>query len=117
MFLEHNEYVGVAPVPVWHYQEYMRRFRAATPRSATPERVREAFAELVLTPRVLDNLGPAINAQRVLSRLELGVILEESRILLRNGFRAQSDAECDSKGHDPQAACDQSKHVLLPSCL
>jgi predicted ATPase with chaperone activity len=64
LFLDHNEYVGVAPVPATQYQEYMRRFRAAVPRSATPERVREAFSELVLTPRVLDNLGPAINAQR-----------------------------------------------------
>jgi predicted ATPase with chaperone activity len=64
LFLEHNEYVGVAPVPVGQYQEYMRRFRVATPRSATPERVREAFSELVLSDRVLDQLGPAINAQR-----------------------------------------------------
>lgn len=64
LFLEHSEYVGVAPVPVTQYQAYMRHFREATPRTATPDRVREAFAELVLTDRVLDQLGPAINAQR-----------------------------------------------------
>lgn len=64
LFLDHNEYVGVAPVPIGQYQEYMRRFRLATPRSATPDRVREAFSELVLSNRVLDQLGPAINAQR-----------------------------------------------------
>lgn len=64
VFLEHNEYVGVAPVPVGQYREYMRRYRAATPRTATPDRVREAFSELVLSDRVLDQLGPAINAQR-----------------------------------------------------
>ncbi len=64
LFLERSEYVGVAPVPITEYQSYMRRFRDATPRSATPDRVREAFAELVLTDRVLDQLGPAINAGR-----------------------------------------------------
>jgi predicted ATPase with chaperone activity len=64
LFLEHSGYVGVAPVPVAQYQDYMRRFRTATPRSATPDRVREAFAELILSDRVLDQLGPAINAQR-----------------------------------------------------
>jgi len=66
LFLDHNEYVGVAPVPIRQYQEYMRRFRAATPRTATPDRVRSAFSELVLTDRVLDQLGPAINAERSL---------------------------------------------------
>lgn len=66
MFLDQNEYVGVAPVPIAQYQEYMRRFRIATPKSATPDRVRDAFGELVLSNRVLDQLGPAINAQRSL---------------------------------------------------
>ena len=66
LFLEHNEYVGMAPVPISQYQEYMRRYRVATPRSATPDRVRQAFSELVLTDRVLDQLGPAINAERSL---------------------------------------------------
>jgi predicted ATPase with chaperone activity len=64
LFLDHNGYVGIAPVPISQYREYMCRFRAATPRSATPDRVREAFSELVLSDRVLDQLGPAINAQR-----------------------------------------------------
>ena len=64
LFLDQNGYVGVAPVPIVHYQEYMGRFRGATPRTATPDRVREAFSELVLSDRVLDQLGPAINAQR-----------------------------------------------------
>ncbi len=64
--LDQNPYVGIAPVPIAQYQDYMRRFRAATPRSATPDRVREAFEEMVLSNRVLDQLGPAINAQRSL---------------------------------------------------
>lgn len=66
MFLDQNGYVGVAPVPIAQYQEYMRRYRVATPRSATPDRVRRAFEELVLSNRVLDQLGPAINAGRSL---------------------------------------------------
>jgi predicted ATPase with chaperone activity len=63
LFLDQNGYVGVAPVPIAQYQDYMRRFRAATPRTATPDRVRAAFGELVLSDRVLDQLGPALNAQ------------------------------------------------------
>ena len=66
MFLDQNGYVGVAPVPLAQYREYMRRFRLATPRTATPDRVRDAFSELVLSNRVLDQLGPAINASRSL---------------------------------------------------
>ncbi len=55
---------AIAPVPITQYQDYMGRFRTATPRTATPDRVRDAFSELVLSDRVLDQLGPAINAQR-----------------------------------------------------
>src|SRR6185503_13296485 len=39
LFLEHSSYVGFLPVPVAQYQDYMLRFRKATPRSATPDRV------------------------------------------------------------------------------
>jgi len=62
LFLEHSHYVGVAPVPSIQYQRYMREYEAAAPRSASQERVREAFSHLVLSDRVLDQLGPAINA-------------------------------------------------------
>ena len=44
------------------YQEYMRAFRAAAPRNATQDRIRGAFAHLVISDKVLDQLGPAINA-------------------------------------------------------
>jgi predicted ATPase with chaperone activity len=64
LFLEHNHYVGVAPAPVSQYQDYMNRFRRVVPKSATPDRIREAYADLVLTDRVLDQLGPAVNARR-----------------------------------------------------
>jgi hypothetical protein len=62
LFLESNHYVGVAPVPFEQYQRYMRAFGAAAPRSATRDRVREAFSHLVISQAVLDQLGPAINA-------------------------------------------------------
>ena len=62
LFLEHSHYVGVAPVPIEQYQRYMREFERAAPRHASRERVREAFSHLVISGRVLDQLGPAINA-------------------------------------------------------
>jgi predicted ATPase with chaperone activity len=61
LFLEQSHYVGVAPVPFSHYQEYMLRFGRTVPKSATRARVRDAFSHLVLSDRVLDQLGPAIN--------------------------------------------------------
>jgi hypothetical protein len=62
LFLDANHYVGVAPVPFDQYQRYMRAFADAAPRTATRDRVREAFSHLVISQSVLDQLGPAINA-------------------------------------------------------
>jgi predicted ATPase with chaperone activity len=64
LFLENNHYVGAAPVPLEQYRAYMRLFRGTVVNQATPERVRDAFGHLVLTERVLDQLGPAIRAGR-----------------------------------------------------
>ena len=61
LFLEQSHYVGVAPVPFEHYAPYMERFARTMPKSATRSRVREAFSHLILSDRVLDQLGPAIN--------------------------------------------------------
>jgi len=61
LFLEHSHYVGAAPVPFERYEAYLRGFMAAVPRAATRDRVRQAFGELVLSQRVLDQLGPAVN--------------------------------------------------------
>ena len=63
LFLENNHYVGVAPVTLKQYTEYMYRFDKNIPLNATRNRVREAFSHLVLSDRVLDQLGPAINAR------------------------------------------------------
>lgn len=62
LFLEHSHYVGFAPVPAAQYQRYMREYEQAAPRNASQERVRKAFSHLVIGNRVLDQLGPAINA-------------------------------------------------------
>jgi len=62
LFLEQNHYVGFAPVPLAQYALYMRAYERAWPRSATRERVRKSVAHLVLSDRVIDQLGPAVNA-------------------------------------------------------
>ncbi len=62
LFLETNHYVGAAPVPLEQYKRYMAEFKKRAPRTATRERVRQAFAHLVISERVMDQLGPAINA-------------------------------------------------------
>jgi predicted ATPase with chaperone activity len=62
LFLEHNHYIGRAPVPLSQYRRYMDEFRAPGSGRATRENVRRAFSHLVVSDRVLDQLGPAINA-------------------------------------------------------
>ena len=62
IFLEHNQYVGPAPVPVSRYVAYLNEWKQSAPRTATRDRLRQAFGHLVLGQRVLDQLGPAINA-------------------------------------------------------
>lgn len=61
LFLERSHYVGKAPVLFDQYEAYMQAFAEAVPRTATRERVRLAFRDLVLGDRVMDQLGPAIN--------------------------------------------------------
>jgi Magnesium chelatase, subunit ChlI len=62
LFLENNQYVGVAPVPLGQYVAYLKAYRDAVPRSINRARVREAFSHLVLSERVLDQVGPAIGS-------------------------------------------------------
>jgi hypothetical protein len=61
LFLEQSHYVGPAPVPFAQYEKFMESFAKAAPRSATRDRVRQAFSSLVLSDRVLSQLGPAVN--------------------------------------------------------
>jgi len=63
LFLEQNHYVGVAPVPLEQYRRYMADFKTTVASDVVSRaRVRDAFSHLVLSNRVLDQLGPAVNA-------------------------------------------------------
>ena len=62
LFLESNHYVGYAPVPLQQYCDYLHTFQAAAPPRASRHEVHEAFSHLVIGQRVLDQLGPAVNA-------------------------------------------------------
>ena len=62
LFLEQNHYVGVAPVPFSQYKAYMEAYREAAPRTVSRDRVRDAFSHLVISQKVLDQLGPAVAA-------------------------------------------------------
>ncbi len=62
LFLEQNHYVGRAPVPLEQYRRYVLARQHAAAEKATRGDVRRAFSHLVLSQRVLDQLGPAINA-------------------------------------------------------
>jgi len=62
LFLENNHYVGCAPVPLEQYRRYMLEFQRTVPHHVSKDRVRTAFSHLVISDRVLDQLGPAINA-------------------------------------------------------
>lgn len=62
LFMEHNHYIGRAPVPLAQYCKYMEGFKASIQRHIDRESVRRAFSHLVINDRVRDQLGPAINA-------------------------------------------------------
>lgn len=62
LFLEHNHYAGVAPVPLSQYRDYILAYRRAAPRTVSRDRVRESFSHLVISQKVLDQVGPAIAA-------------------------------------------------------
>jgi predicted ATPase with chaperone activity len=66
LFLDHNQYVGTLPVPIDQYLAYMREWTRTRPLTVTREAVKRAFAHLVLTDRMLDQLGPAIAARHSL---------------------------------------------------
>ena len=62
LYLEQSHYVGVAPVPFRQYEQYMRQFDQQVERTVTRARVQQGFSHLVLSDRVLDQLGPAVNS-------------------------------------------------------
>jgi hypothetical protein len=74
LFIEQNHYVGHAPVPLSQYRAYMEAFKAAMPQQINRAHVRKAFSHLVISQRVLDQLGPAINAGHSIHNLLAGDI-------------------------------------------
>ena len=65
-FAEQNQYEGPLPVPLSQYRAYIDAFHRAALPQVTRQTVREAFHQLVLSDRVLDQLGPAIASRHSL---------------------------------------------------
>ena len=65
-FSDQSQYVGSLPVPLSQYKAYMDAFHRAAAPHVTRQAVRDAFQHLVLSDRVLDQLGPAIAARHSL---------------------------------------------------
>ena len=63
--LDRNGYVGAAPVPLDIYTEVVRS-QTVRDRLVRRERMHQAFADIVLDPRLLDRLGPAMNSGKAL---------------------------------------------------
>jgi predicted ATPase with chaperone activity len=58
-----NHYSGYAPVPMAQYLRYLEAFhRTSVQHRVTAEDVRAAFSHLVVSERVLDEVGPAVNS-------------------------------------------------------
>jgi hypothetical protein len=66
MFWSQNQYIGRLPVPLTQYIAYMRSAGSDRSLVVTRMTIRKAFAHLVLSDRVLDQLGPAIAARQSL---------------------------------------------------
>ena len=60
--LERNQDIGQAPVSISQYRQYTDEFRRTVPRTVSALQVREAFSRLVVSDRVLDEIGPAVNS-------------------------------------------------------
>jgi predicted ATPase with chaperone activity len=60
-YLDINQYVGPAPVPISQYAEAVRAQRMP-PSWLTPERLAKAYTHMVVKEEILDRLGPAVNA-------------------------------------------------------
>ena len=59
--MESNQYAGPAPVPLAQYAELVRRQRRADG-WLTPEALQHAYRRMVVTPRILAQIGPAVSS-------------------------------------------------------
>jgi hypothetical protein len=64
-YLEINQYTGAAPVPLASYVAQMRAL-AAERGYIDRERLRRGFTHLIVDDRILDQLGPAANANKAI---------------------------------------------------
>ena len=62
-YLAVNGYIGPAPVPLTQYYETMRRLAGARG-FIDRERLRSGFAHLIISDALLEQLGPAVNANK-----------------------------------------------------
>jgi len=65
-FFEQSQYVGQVPVTLNQYVAYMREHGRDKELVVNRENVRQAFSHLVLSDRMLDQLGPALAARHSL---------------------------------------------------
>jgi predicted ATPase with chaperone activity len=66
LFAAQNQYIGALPVSIQDYHCYMTAFAFNDQAVVTRDAVRRAFSHLVLSDRVLDQLGPAVTARHSL---------------------------------------------------
>jgi hypothetical protein len=59
--LENNQYVGPAPIPLFQYSYVVRRQKRANG-WLTPEALADAYRRMVVTPRILSQIGPAVSS-------------------------------------------------------
>lgn len=62
-FMEECAYIGAAPVPLSDYLKSMEA-QSIAKQEATEFDLQEAFSDLIICPKMLDRLGPAINSGR-----------------------------------------------------
>jgi MoxR-like ATPase len=62
-YLADNGYIGPAPVPIANYVDYMQALNSMRG-YIDEERLRQGFSHLIVNDRVLDQLGPAVNANK-----------------------------------------------------
>jgi len=59
--LENNSYVGPAPVPLYQYTQIVRR-QQRPEGWLTPQALGQAYRRMVVTPRILSQVGPAVSS-------------------------------------------------------
>ncbi|HLG57324.1 MAG TPA: hypothetical protein VI485_18425 [Vicinamibacterales bacterium] len=64
-FLAINQYMGAAPVPLASYVKQMRALAAARG-YVDRDRLRKGFGHLIISDRILEQLGPAANANKAI---------------------------------------------------